>query len=211
MRHDLVQELNKISSEQLKSENALAVQKKRWISHYKHRASLNNVAIRILVRTELQKNYRINDEDLEEVVGSNKKEGSLLSLLKHFDVCLSTKHNSPLNPKANEFCPKKNWVPSNPIVYEPDACLFPSYLPDNKQVEQNWASDNPEDLTIHVYFLPEIPHGFFHRWMLTLVSFRENKEMHVMNIPGLFTLLAVVFCGHVSSSQIPDSNWFDCN
>ncbi len=188
MRHDLVQELNKISSEQLKSENALAVQKKRWISDYKHRASLNNVAIRILVQTELQKNYGITDKELiEEVVGSNKKEGSLLSVLKYFDVCLSTKHNSPLNPKANEFCPKKSWVPSNPIVYEPDACLFPSYLPDNKQVEQKWESDNPEDLNIHVYFLPEIPHGFFHRWMLTLVSF----------------MTVVVFCGHVSPTQIP--------
>ncbi|XP_059390596.1 malignant fibrous histiocytoma-amplified sequence 1 [Carassius carassius] len=171
VRHDLVLELNKISSAQLKSENALTVQKKRWISDYKYRASLNNVAIRILVRTELQNTYRITDEDLiEEVVGSNKKEGSLLSLLKHFDVCLSTKHNSPLNPKANEFCPKTKWVASNPIVYEPDACLFPSYLPDNKQVEQKWESDNPEDLNIHVYFLPEIPHGFFHRLAIRACS-----------------------------------------
>ncbi|XP_016430546.1 malignant fibrous histiocytoma-amplified sequence 1 homolog [Sinocyclocheilus rhinocerous] len=171
VRHDLVQELNKISSAQLKSENALAIQKKRWISDYKDRASLNNVAIRILVRTELQKNYDITDEELiEEVVGSKKREGCLLSLLKHFDVCLSTKHNGPLNPKANEFCPKKDWVPSNPIVYEPDACLFPSYLPNNKQVEQKWESDNTEDLNIHVYFLPEIPHGFFHRLVIRTCS-----------------------------------------
>ncbi|XP_043101468.1 malignant fibrous histiocytoma-amplified sequence 1 [Puntigrus tetrazona] len=171
VRHDLVQELSKISPEQLKSENALLVQQKRWISDYKHRASLNNVAIRILVRTELQKNYGTTEQELiNEVVGSSKKEGSLLSLLKHFDVCLSTKHNSPLNPKANEFCPKKSWVPSNPIVYEPDACLFPSYLPDNKQVEQKWQSDNTEDLNIHVYFLPEIPHGFFHRLVIRVCS-----------------------------------------
>ncbi|XP_050969628.1 malignant fibrous histiocytoma-amplified sequence 1 homolog [Labeo rohita] len=171
VRHDLVQELNKISNAELKSENALVIQKKRWISDYKDRASLNNVAIRILVRNELRKNYGITDEEIiEEVVGSKKKEGSLLSLLKHFDVCLSTKHNSPLNPKANEFCPKKNWVPSNPIVYEPDACLFPSYLPDNKLVEQKWQSDNTEDLNIHVYFLPEIPHGFFHRLVIRTCS-----------------------------------------
>ncbi|XP_042616611.1 malignant fibrous histiocytoma-amplified sequence 1-like [Cyprinus carpio] len=172
VRHDLVQELNKISPAQLKSENALVIQKKRWISDYKDRASLNNVAIRILVRNELQKNnYGITDEELiEEVVGSKKREGSLLSLLKHFDVCLSTKHNSPLNPKANEFCPQKNWKPSNPIVYEPDACLFPSYLSDNKQVEQKWESDNTEDLNIHVYFLPEIPHGFFHRLVIRTCS-----------------------------------------
>lgn len=164
VRHDLVQELNKISAAQLKSENALVIQKKRWISDYKDRASLSNMAIRILVRTELQKSYGKNDEELiEEVVGSRKKEGSLLSLLKHFDVCLSTKHNSPLNPKANEFCPKKDWVASNPIVYEPDACLFPNNLADNEQVKQKWESDNTEDLNIHVYLLPEIPHGFFHR------------------------------------------------
>lgn len=164
VRHDLVQELNKISAAQLKSENALVIQKKRWISDYKDRASLSNVAIRILVRTELQKDDGKNDEELiEEVVGSRKKEGSLLSLLKHFDVCLSTKHNSPLNPNANEFCPKKDWKASNPIVYEPDACLFPNYLSDNEQVKQKWESDNTEDLNIHVYLLPEIPHGFFHR------------------------------------------------
>ncbi|KAL1271040.1 hypothetical protein QQF64_030056 [Cirrhinus molitorella] len=170
VRHDLVQELNKISNAQLKSENALVIQKKKWISDYKDRASLNNVAIRILVRTELKENDITDEELIEEMVGSKKKEGSLLSLLKHFDVCLSTKHNSPLNPKANEFCPKKNWVPSNPIVYEPDACLFPSYLTDNKLVEIKWVSDNTEDLNIHVYFLPEIPYGFFHRLVIRTCS-----------------------------------------
>lgn len=169
MRHDLVQELNKISAAQLKSENALGIERKRWINDYKDKASLSNVAIRILVRTGLQKNYYITDEELiKEVVGSEKKEGSLLSLLKHFDICLSTKHNSPLNPEANEFCPKKDWVASNPIVYQPDACLFPSYLSDNEQVKQIWEPDSKkrdptEDLNIHVYFLPDVPDGFFHR------------------------------------------------
>lgn len=165
MRHDLVQELNKIPITQLKSENTPGIERKRWINDYKDKASLSNVAIRILVQNELQKNYCITDEELiKEVVGSRKKEGSLLSLLKHFDVCLSTKHNSPLNPKANEFSPKENWVASSPSVYEPqDACLFPSFLSNNEQVKQRWESDNTEDLNIHVYFLPEVPHGFFHR------------------------------------------------
>ncbi|XP_067305915.1 malignant fibrous histiocytoma-amplified sequence 1 [Pseudorasbora parva] len=171
VRHDLVQELNKISPKQMKSEKAIGRDKMRWISDYKDRASLSNVAIRILVRTELQMNCCINDEELiEEVVGSEKKEGSLLSLLKHFDICLSTKHSSPLNPEANEFCPKKNWVASNPIVYEPDACLFPSNLRDNKQVEQKWESDKTEDINIHVYFLPERPHGFFQRLVIRTCS-----------------------------------------
>ncbi|XP_039510311.1 malignant fibrous histiocytoma-amplified sequence 1 [Pimephales promelas] len=167
VRHDLVQELNKISPAQLKSENALVREKKIWISDYKDRASLSNVAIRILVRTELQKNYGENDEELiQEVVGSKNKKGSLLELLKHFDVCLPTKHNSPLNPKANEFWPKQVWEASNPIVYEPDACLFPHYLSDNEQVKQKWESDHTEDLNVHVYLLPEIPHGFFHRLVI---------------------------------------------
>ncbi|KAK7170134.1 hypothetical protein R3I94_000389 [Phoxinus phoxinus] len=170
VRHDLVQELNKISAAQLRLENALVKQKKRWICDYKDRASLSNVAIRILVRTELEKNYSQDEELIEEVVGTKKKEGSLLSLLKHFDVCLSTKHNSPLNPKANEFCPKKLWMASNPIVYEPDACLFPNYLSDNEQVKLKWESDDTEDLNIHVFLLPEIPHGFFHRLVIRTCS-----------------------------------------
>ncbi|XP_073693063.1 malignant fibrous histiocytoma-amplified sequence 1 homolog [Garra rufa] len=170
VRHDLVQELNKISDAQLRFENALKKQKKTWISDYKDRASLSNVAIRILVRTELKENHDLTDEELIEVVGSKKKEGSLLSLLKHFNVCLSTKHNSPLNPNATEFCPKKSWVPSSPLVYEPDACLFPIYLTNNELVEQKWGSDNTEDLNIHVYFLPEIPYGFFHRLAIRTCS-----------------------------------------
>lgn len=173
VRHDLVPELNKISPEQLKSENALVTQKKRWIRDYKERASLSNVAIRILVQTELKKNYASADRELiEEVVGTKKKEGSLLSLLKHFDVCLSTKQNSGLNPNANEFCPnRRDWEPSNRTVYEPDACLFPSFLPDNMQVEREWGSDSTEDLNIRVYLVPEIPHGFFHRLVTRTCSF----------------------------------------
>lgn len=163
MRHDLEKELAAISPQMLKSENALQKYKERWIKDCKDRATLSNVAIRLLVRTELQK-LGITDQDLlKEVVGSKKTEGHVLSLLKHFDVCLSSKPSCPLNPDANEFKPNKTWKPSSQAVYEPDACLFPSYLKDNTQVEKMWGQDSIEDINIHVYFLPEIPHGFFHR------------------------------------------------
>lgn len=163
MRHDLDKELAAISPLMLKQENALQKYKERWIRDYKDRATLSNMAIRILMRTELL-NLGITDQELlQEVVGSKKTEGHVLSLLKHFDVCLTSKPSCPLNPNANEFVPKKAWKPSSSIVNEPDACLFPSNLPDNTQVEKMWGLDSAEDINIHVYFLPEIPHGFFHR------------------------------------------------
>lgn len=163
MRHDLDKELDGISNAMLKSENALQKEKERWINDYKDRATLSEVAIRILVRTEIQK-LGISDEELiKEVVGCKKTKGHVLLLLEHFDICLSSKNSSTLNPNANVFEPKKQWVASNPIIYEPEACLFPSYLTDNTQVEKMWGKDTTEDLNIHVYFLPEIPDGFFHR------------------------------------------------
>ncbi|XP_051563673.1 malignant fibrous histiocytoma-amplified sequence 1-like isoform X2 [Myxocyprinus asiaticus] len=170
VRHDLVEELNAISSVLLKSENALSKHKKRWIRDYEDRATLSNVAIRILVRSEFLKLGFTDEEFIEEMVGSKKREGNILLLLKHFDVCLPCKHNSSLNPKANEFHPEKKWVASDPIVYEPAAWLFPSYLTNNELVQQNWGEDIPEDLNIHVYFLPEIPHGFFHRLVIRICT-----------------------------------------
>ncbi|XP_051573444.1 malignant fibrous histiocytoma-amplified sequence 1-like [Myxocyprinus asiaticus] len=175
VRHDLVKELNAISPAMLKSENALLKNKNRWIRDYEDRATLSNVAIRILVRNELLKLGFTEEELIEEVVGSRKREGNLLSLLKHFDVCLSSKNKSDLDPKASEFHPKKKWVASNPLVYEPDACLFPSYLTNNEQVQQKWGEDNTEDLNIHVYFLPERPHGFFHRLVIRTCTFYSQN------------------------------------
>lgn len=156
--------LTNIPNTVLKSENVLHKHRNRWISDFTERATLSNVAIRILVREELKKSG-INDEELiEDLVGTKKKTGNLLRLLQHFDVCLPTKENSRLNPAAQEFCPNKKWEPSDPFVYDPEgACLFPSYLTDNKQVEEMWGQDNLEDINVQVYFLPEIPHGFFHR------------------------------------------------
>ncbi|XP_056602695.1 malignant fibrous histiocytoma-amplified sequence 1 [Triplophysa dalaica] len=177
VRHDLDKELAAISPLMLKQENALQKYKERWIRDYKDRATLSNMAIRILMRTELL-NLGITDQELlQEVVGSKKTEGHVLSLLKHFDVCLTSKPSCPLNPNANEFVPKKAWKPSSSIVDEPDACLFPSNLPDNTQVEKMWGLDSAEDINIHVYFLPEIPHGFFHRLVIRICSWYTSYWM----------------------------------
>lgn len=128
------------------------------------RATLSNVAIRILVHAELKQSGVDDDELIEEIVGSRKKTGKLIRLLQHFDVCLPTKESAKLNPTAPEFCPSKKWEPSSPDVYNPNgACLFPSFLKKDEDVMQKWGQDNLEDITVQVYFLPEIPHGFFDR------------------------------------------------
>jgi len=61
-----------------------------------------------------------------------------------------------------------------------------------EQVKQKWESDHTEDLNVHVYLLPEIPHGFFHRWRLMLGFFLDRimKYMTLKNILDLFTLFA---------------------
>ncbi|KAL6461475.1 hypothetical protein MHYP_G00296190 [Metynnis hypsauchen] len=171
VRHDMVSALGAISNTVLKLENALQLHRNRWISDFEERATLSNVAIRILVREELKKSG-IDDMDLiEDIVGTKKKPGNLLTLLQHFEVCLPTKPSIKLNATAQEFCPKKKWEPSNPSVYEPDrACLFPSFLTSNKQVSEMWGEDNMEDVNVQVYFLPEIPHGFFHRLVIQICS-----------------------------------------
>lgn len=146
-------------------ENSLEKHRDTWIEDFAKRAILSNVAIRILVHAELTVSG-VNDEELiEEIVGTKKTAGNLMRLLQHFDVCLPTKESAPLNPTAPEFCPNKKWEPSNPGVYEPNgACLFPSFLQrDNQDVMKMWGQDNLEDIIVQVYFLPEIPHGFFHR------------------------------------------------
>ncbi|XP_030650044.1 malignant fibrous histiocytoma-amplified sequence 1 homolog [Chanos chanos] len=172
VRHDLAQQLEAIPKNVLKQENALHIHRDTWIRDFQEKATLTNKAIRILVRSEL-KQLALDDEDLvEEVVGTKERAGNLLTLLQHFEVCLPSKLTSPLNPEAKEFTPDRKWQPSNPSIYNPDgACLFPSFLSNNTQIEKMWGMDNPEDLRVHVYFLPEIPHGFFHRLIVKTCSF----------------------------------------
>lgn len=138
--------------------------REKWLSDYNEKATLHNVAISILVQKELEA-LNLDDKELvQEIVGNGNRPGSLLCLLQHFEVCLQTKITSPLNPEAPEFHPDKAWRSSNPAVYDPDsACMFPSFLKNNDKVVEMWGEDKPSDLTVHVYFVPEIPYGFFHR------------------------------------------------
>ncbi|XP_071392694.1 malignant fibrous histiocytoma-amplified sequence 1 homolog [Centroberyx affinis] len=172
VRHDLVQQLEGIPRDLLMEEGALVKQKFTWVDDLRSRGTLHNAAMRILVRRELG-NLVLEDDDLvNEVVGTKREEGIILNLLQHFEVCLPAKVGSPLNPQAPEFIPgEKRWQSPSVIKRDPDgACLFPSYLKDNLIVRHRWGEDKQDDLNVHVYFLPEIPHGFFHRLIIKMCS-----------------------------------------
>ncbi|KAK6288414.1 hypothetical protein J4Q44_G00388860 [Coregonus suidteri] len=172
VRHDLVKQLEAIPRDALRQEGNLLVHRGTWVDDFREKGTLHNAATRILVRRELRR-LGLDDEDLvEEVVGSKTKEGTLLSLLQHFEVCLPAKVGSPLNPAAPEFKPgEKQWKSSNLARGDTDgACLFPSYLQDNRMVVQMWGEDKLDDINVYVYFLPEVPHGFFHRLIIKTCS-----------------------------------------
>ncbi|XP_039460589.1 malignant fibrous histiocytoma-amplified sequence 1 homolog isoform X3 [Oreochromis aureus] len=165
VRHDLVQQLEGISRDLLMQEGALMKQKFIWVEDLRSRGTLHNAALRILVRRELEK-LVIDDDDLvREVVGNKREEGIILTLLQHFEVCLPTLVRSPMNPQAPEFIPgEKHWESGRESKRDPDgACLFPIYLKDDLIVCQKWGENKQDDLRVHVYILPEVPHGFFHR------------------------------------------------
>ncbi|XP_062405369.1 malignant fibrous histiocytoma-amplified sequence 1-like isoform X3 [Sardina pilchardus] len=167
IRHDLEKQIKDITMQQLRRMKVLNKHRETWLSDYKDKATLHNVAISILVQKELE-SLDLDDPDLvKEIVGNGNRPGSLLCLLQHFEVCLPTKITSPLNPEAPEFHPNQRWKASNPIVYDPDsACMFPSYLQNNDRVFERWGEDKLSDLNIHIYFIPEIPYGFFHRLVI---------------------------------------------
>lgn len=165
VRHDLVQQLEGVPRELLMQEGALVKQKFTWVDDLKCRGTLHNAAMRILVRRELEKLIKDDDDLVREVVGTRKEEGIILALLQHFEVCLPALVGSYLNPQAPVFLPgEKQWESAKEAKKDPDgACLFPIYLKDDLIVCHKWGEDKQDDLSIHVYFLPEIPHGFFHR------------------------------------------------
>lgn len=165
VRHDLVQQLEGVSRELLMHEGALVKQKFTWVDDLRCRGTLHNAAMRILVRRELERLVLDDDDLVREVVGTKKEEGIILTLLQYFEVCLPALVGSPLNPRAPEFIPgEKQWGSASEAKRNPDgACLFPIYLKDDVIVHQKWGEDKQDDLRVHVYFLPEIPHGFFHR------------------------------------------------
>lgn len=172
VRHDLVQQLEGVPRELLMQEGALVKQKFTWVDDLKCRGTLHNAAMRILVRRELEKLIEDDDDLVTEVVGTRKEEGIILALLQHFEVCLPALVGSHLNPQAPVFIPgEKQWESAKEAKKDPDgACLFPIYLKDDLIVCHKWGEDKQDDLSIHVYFLPEIPHGFFHRVIIKTCS-----------------------------------------
>ncbi|XP_062327650.1 malignant fibrous histiocytoma-amplified sequence 1 homolog [Osmerus eperlanus] len=173
VRPDLAKQLQDLPRPLLLQEGVLALQRAAWVEALQGRGMLPNVATRILVLRELKRLGLDEDEDLvSEVVGSSREEGALLSMLQHFQVCLPTRLGSPLDPAAPEFVPgKAQWDSDRLRQREQDAaCLFPNYLLDNREVEKAWGVDKQDDVRVHVYFLPEVPHGFFHRLTVNMCS-----------------------------------------
>ena len=166
VRHDLVQQLEGVPRELLMQEGALVKQKFTWLDDLRCKGVLHNAAMRILVRRELEKLIADDDDLVAEVVGTKREEGVILTLLQYFEVCLPALSGSPLNPQAPEFVPgERQWKSAKGSRRDPDgACLFPIYLKDDLIVCNKWGEDRQDDISVHVYFLPEIPHGFFHRY-----------------------------------------------
>ncbi|TKS69512.1 Malignant fibrous histiocytoma-amplified sequence 1 -like protein [Collichthys lucidus] len=172
VRHDLIQQLEGVSRELLMQEGALVKQKFTWVDDLQCKGVLHNAAIRILVRRELEKLAMDDDDLVIEVVGTKREEGVILTLLQHFEVCLPTFDGNLLDPQAPEFIPgKQKWGSVKEAKRDPDgACLFPIYLKDDSIVCHKWGEDKQDDIRVHVYFLPEIPHGFFYRVIIKTCS-----------------------------------------
>uniref|UniRef100_W5LWH4 Si:ch211-210p4.6 n=1 Tax=Lepisosteus oculatus TaxID=7918 RepID=W5LWH4_LEPOC len=170
VRHDLENQLKKIPKDLLMSENALVKHRRKWVEDFHRNATLHNTAMRLLVKMSLLKENSPEDEDfMEEIAGTKQEGGKLLRLLKHFEICLATKLSNPLNPDAMEFSPDSLWkMPQSAIPN--DACMFPSYLKNNDLVSQKWGEDKVDDINIHIYLLPEIPQGLFHRLIIKVCS-----------------------------------------
>ncbi|XP_030582237.1 malignant fibrous histiocytoma-amplified sequence 1 [Archocentrus centrarchus] len=195
VRHDLVQQVEAISRDLLMREGALMKQKFIWVEDLRCRGTLHNAALRILVRRELEKLVEDDDDLFREVVGTKREEGIILTLLQHFEVCLPTLVRSPMNPEAPEFIPgEKHWQSAKESKRDPDgACLFPIYLKDNLAVCQKWGENKQDDVRVHMYFLPEIPHGFFHRLVIKTCSLYSThwvgKELCLLCCGNRLTLV----------------------
>ncbi|XP_048861121.1 malignant fibrous histiocytoma-amplified sequence 1 isoform X2 [Brienomyrus brachyistius] len=175
VRHDLVKQLMEVPSSILKKENCPNRHRNKWIDRLKSQATLSYDAVRVLVRRALMQADMARDEHfVKEMTGTRNKEGKILSLLRYFEICLPTNFARVLNPQASEFEPNKKWGSSltqRHSFSEPEpACMFPGYLKDNDKVMKMWGQDDPEDIKVLVYFMPEIPHGVFHRLIVRLCS-----------------------------------------
>ncbi|KAK6472711.1 malignant fibrous histiocytoma-amplified sequence 1-like protein [Huso huso] len=171
VRHDLVEQLQSIPRTVLMGEHAFMKDKERWASHFQTKAILYHKAMVALTKNLLQQMDSPEVKDIaEEIIGGRNEKGKLFSLLEHFEIFLALKPSNPLNPEAKEFKPGGKWEQKETDVPS-EAYLFPSSLNGIEEVSKWWGEDQKEDLCVRIYFLPEIPQGFFHRVIIKACSF----------------------------------------
>ncbi|XP_054131029.1 malignant fibrous histiocytoma-amplified sequence 1 homolog isoform X3 [Melozone crissalis] len=169
VRHQLVQQLESISVETLIGEHATIRDRANWVWTFKSKAMLCHQAVRALVKHQLcSEGMR---DVFEEIMGPrpHRGRGKLFSLLEHFELCMEVKHTEALNPQAREFVPGQPWETTQ--SQGKSWYLFPTYLNQTEEVSEVWGGDHPEDLHIRAYFSPEIPEGFFQRFLVKACSF----------------------------------------
>ncbi|XP_048803440.1 malignant fibrous histiocytoma-amplified sequence 1 homolog [Lagopus muta] len=169
VRDCLVQQLESISVEALIAEHATIRDRSNWVWAFKSKAMLCHQAVRALVKYQL---FSEGMQDIfEEIMGDRTRrgKGKLFSLLEHFELCLEVRQAKALNPQASEFVPGKTWETTRD--QSESWYLFPTYLNQTEEVAEVWGGDHHEDLHIRTYFSPEIPEGFFHRFLVKACSF----------------------------------------
>ncbi|XP_068800809.1 malignant fibrous histiocytoma-amplified sequence 1 isoform X3 [Struthio camelus] len=169
VRYRLVQQLESISVDTLIGEHATIRDRSNWVWTFKSKAMLCHRAVRALVKYQL---YSEGMQDIfEEIMGRepHRRRGKLFSLLEHFEICLEVRKAEALNPEASEFVPGKPWETTQ--GHGESWYLFPTYLNQTEEVSEVWGGDHPEDLHIRAYFSPEIPEGFFQRFLVKACSF----------------------------------------
>lgn len=169
VRDRLVQQLESISVDMLIAERATIRDRFNWVWAFKSKAMLCHQAVRALVKYQLCSEGMQNI--FEEIMGdkTHRGKGKLFSLLEHFELCLEVRQAKALNPQASEFVPGKTWERTQD--QGESWYLFPTYLNQTEEVAEVWGGDHCEDLHIRTYFSPEIPEGFFHRFLVKACSF----------------------------------------
>ncbi|KAK4823109.1 hypothetical protein QYF61_025847 [Mycteria americana] len=169
VRYRLVQQLESISVDTLIGEHATIRDRSNWVWTFKSKAMLCHRAVRALVKHQLcSEGMRDVFEEIMEHRPHTGR-GKLFSLLEHFELCLEVRHAKALNPQASEFVPGKLWETSR--GQGESWYLFPTYLNQTEEVSEVWGGDHSEDLHIRAYFSPEIPEGFFQRFLVKACSF----------------------------------------
>ncbi|KAL7992079.1 hypothetical protein Chor_016335 [Crotalus horridus] len=168
VRYGLRQQLESISVDILIGEHATIRDRTNWALMFKSKAILCQKAMRALLKQQLSLDNMV--DIFEEMVGSRFQKGKLFSLLEHFEICLEIKNVEGLNPRARAFVPGEPWETLQSLEKDTHY-LFPNYLNQSQEVSAMWGEDHKEDLHIRLYFSPEIPEGFFQRFMVKACSF----------------------------------------